>query len=235
MEPLKPNQKTYQYVFDYFSERILSGELKLNDRIPPEREIAESLGVSRNSVREVMHMLEITGLIECLQGSGNYVRCHPEEYMLKSVHMVMSLLDIKYTEIFHIRCGYEHMSLKLAITEATEEELETMRNILVRMDEPMSVKESAKLDKAFHDMLTQASHNRMLMLYSSMIGDLADQFVENLRGRILVDKRRAEMLARSHWGIYNALVNKDYTAGREAMEKHFAIVEEQVKKIEKQG
>ena len=79
MEASKLNQKTYQYVFEYFSEQILSGKLKLNDRIPPERDIAEKLGVSRNSVREVMHMLEITGLIECLQGSGNYVRCHPEE------------------------------------------------------------------------------------------------------------------------------------------------------------
>ena len=67
-------QKTYEYVFNYFSEQILSGKLKLNDKIPTEREIADKLGVSRNSIREVMHMLEITGLIECMQGSGNYVR-----------------------------------------------------------------------------------------------------------------------------------------------------------------
>ena len=79
----KSNGKTYEYVFDYFSEQILSGELKLNDKIPTEREVAEKLGVSRNSVREVMHMLEITGLIECMQGSGNYVRCDPMAYMLK--------------------------------------------------------------------------------------------------------------------------------------------------------
>ena len=57
------NQKTYQYVFDYFSEQILSGELKINDKILPEREIAEKLDVSRNSIREVMHMLEINGLL----------------------------------------------------------------------------------------------------------------------------------------------------------------------------
>lgn len=59
------NQKIYQYVFDYFSEQILSGELKINDKILPEREIAEKLDVSRNSIREVMHMLEINGLLEC--------------------------------------------------------------------------------------------------------------------------------------------------------------------------
>ena len=65
-----------------------------------------------------------------------------------------------------------------------------------------------------------------------MIRDLSDQFIENLRTRILNDKRRAELLRRSHWDIYHALVKKDYTAGRKAMEKHFEIVGEQVLKIE---
>ena len=50
--------------------------------------------------------------------------------------------------------------------------------------------------------------------------------------RILVDKRRAELLRKSHWEIYHALLEKDYAAGRAAMEKHFEIVEEQVIKIE---
>lgn len=62
------DKKIYQYVFDYFSEQILSGELKINDKILPEREIAEKLDVSRNSIREVMHMLEINGLLDCRQG-----------------------------------------------------------------------------------------------------------------------------------------------------------------------
>ena len=116
-------KKTYEYVFDYCSEKILSGELKLNDKIPTERELAEEMGVSRNSVREVMHMLEITGLIECQQGSGNYVRCDPMEYMMKSVNMVMKLMQIDYSEIFHIRIGYEYAAIRLAIEVAEPEEL----------------------------------------------------------------------------------------------------------------
>ena len=115
--------KTYEYVFNYFSEQILSGELKMNDKIPPEREIAEKLGVSRNSVREVMHMLEISGLIECLQGSGNYIRCDTNEYMMRTANMVMALLDIDYTEIFYLRKGYESVALERAMEEALPEEL----------------------------------------------------------------------------------------------------------------
>lgn len=226
-------QKTYEYVFNYFSSQILSGKLKLNDKIPTEREIAERLGVSRNSVREVMHMLEITGLIECLQGSGNYVRCDPMEYMLKSVNMVMALMEIDYSEIFHIRIGYEYSALRLAITTATPEELEEMRKILEKMDEPMSSKDSAKLDIKFHHKLVCSSHNRMLILYNSMLDNLLDKFIENFRTKILMNKMRAELLRRSHWGIYNALVNKDLDAAMKAFDKHFNIVEDQLNKMTK--
>ena len=232
MDILKANQKTYEYVFEYFSKKIVSGELKLNDKILPERDIAEELGVSRNSVREVMHMLEITGLIECIQGSGNYVRCSPQDYMMKSVHMVMSLLQINYIEIFHIRCAYEYKALELAIDTATNEDLNELHQIANKMACPLSIKESAEYDTQFHKTLVCASHNRLLILYASMISDLLDQFIVNLRSKILEDKKRAELLQNAHLSIYEALVQKDLAYGRAAMQRHFEIVEEQLIKIE---
>ena len=222
--------KTYEFVFNYFSEQILSGELKINDKIPPEREIADKLGVSRNSVREVMHMLEISGLIECLQGSGNYVRCDTGEYMMKTANMVMALLDIKYTDIFYLRRGYEFVALERAMEEAKPEELERMHQVLIKMDETVGMKESAVLDTQFHNILLEASHNQLLNMYANMLGNLMDQFIKDFRSRILVDKRRAEGLRRSHWGIYNALVEKDLEAGKAALDRHFEIVGEQVKR-----
>lgn len=224
-------KKTYEYVFDYCSEKILSGELKLNDKIPTERELAEEIGVSRNSVREVMHMLEITGLIECQQGSGNYVRCDPMEYMMKSVNMVMKLMQIDYSEIFHIRIGYEYAAIRLAIEVAEPEELDEMREILKKMDQPMSSKESARLDVEFHHKLVSASHNRMLILYNSMLDNLMDQFIENFRTKILMNKMRAEMLRRSHWAIYHALADKDLEMAIRAFDKHFRVVGEQLDKL----
>ncbi len=224
------DQKTYEYVFDYFYNMILSGELKLNDKISTERDIAEKLGVSRNSVREVMHMLEINGLLECVQGSGNYVRCNTHKYMLKCIDMIMALLNIHYTEIFYLRTGYELTALKLAIDEVEPEELENMNNILLSMDKAVTPKEGAVLDVHFHDAFVAASHNRLLIFYYSMMSQLMDKFIEDFRTRILMNKIRAEQLRRSHWNLYNALVKKDYAAGREALEKHFEVVEEQLKK-----
>ncbi len=223
-------QKTYEYVFNYFYNMILSGELKLNDKIPTEREISEKLGVSRNSVREVMHMLEINGLLECVQGSGNYVRCDTHKYMLKCIDMIMALLNIHYTEIFNLRTGYEFTALKLAIDAAQANELENMNSILLLMDKAATPKEGAVLDVRFHDAFVAASHNRLLIFYYSMMSQLIDKFIEDFRTRILMNKTRAEQLRRSHWNLYKALVKKDYATGREALEKHFEVVEEQIKK-----
>ena len=91
-----------------------------------------------------MHMLEINGLLDCRQGSGNYLRCEPQDYMVKFMNMVMSLQQIKYTEVYDIRMGYETVALRLAIKNATEEEIEEMHQILIKMDEIEDPKESVQ-------------------------------------------------------------------------------------------
>lgn len=230
----KEDKKAYQYVFDHFSEQILSGELKLNDKIPPEREIAEQLNVSRNSIREVMHMLEINGLLECRQGSGNYVRCEPQEYMTTFINMVMSLQNINYTEVYHIRMGYETVALKLAMNQASPEEIEGIHQVLLKMDEIIDPEESAKLDAEFHNRLIAASHNRLIILYYSMLRNFMNRFIVDCRVKIMEEKGRAEALQRSHWNIYDALVDKDFVGGSSAMQKHFDIVGEQLEIMEKE-
>lgn len=63
-------------VVDSVTERIVSGELQPNDRLPPERDLAEQLGCGRDTVRSAMHRLAEAGLIQSTQGSGWYVRDH---------------------------------------------------------------------------------------------------------------------------------------------------------------
>lgn len=224
-------KKTYEYVFEYFSEQILSGVLRLNDKIPTERDIAEQLGVSRNSVREVMHMMEITGLIECRQGSGNYVRCNPEEYMLQSVNMVLRLLDIDYQEMLDLRISYENTALKLAIDNATNPEIREIFDLLRAMDECTNAQESAEMDIKFHHLIVNASHNRLLILYYSMMDRLLNMFIKNMRSRILEEDNKADELRSAHWDIYQALVTRDVPAGFAAMDTHFTVVSEQLNKI----
>ena len=218
------NLKTYEYVFQYFSNQILSGKMKIGDKIPPEREIAEKLGVSRNSIREVMHMLEINGIIECVQGSGNYVRCDPHEYMTTFAHMIMALMGIGYDELLYIRIGFETVALHQAIENAKEDEVEKIHEALLNMEKSETREDSIFWDQEFHSRLIEASHNRMLILYSSMIRNITNRFISDLRVRILSKQEKSDELGRSHWGIYDALIHKDYISGSVALNRHFEIV-----------
>ena len=228
------SQKAYERVFDYFTAEITSGNLRLNDKIPTERVLSETLKVSRNSAREALHVLEMMGLIECIQGSGNYIRCEPQEYMIQFMNMVMALHKIEYTEVYDIRMGYETVALRLAIKNATEEEIEQLHQILIKMDEVEDPKESGRLDMEFHNKLIAASHNRLIVLYSSMIAELMNRFISDFRVRIMADPRQAEALRRAHWNIYDSLVAKDFAAGSFAMQRHFDIVGEKLEYLQKQ-
>ena len=230
----KSSQKAYERVFDYFTAEITSGNLRLNDKIPTERALSENLKVSRNSAREALHVLEMMGLIECIQGSGNYIRCEPQEYMVQFMNIVMALQEIEYTEVYDIRMGYETVALQLAIKNAAEEEIEQLHQILIKMDEVEDSKESGRLDMEFHNKLIAASHNRLIVLYSSMIAELMNRFISDFRVRIMADPRQAEALRRAHWNIYDSLVAKDFVAGSFAMQRHFDIVGEKLEYLQKQ-
>jgi GntR family transcriptional repressor for pyruvate dehydrogenase complex len=144
--------------------------------------------------------------------------------MVTTINMLMALQDIDYREVFDLRCSYEYTALRLAIDHITPEELDEIRAILVKMDEPMSAKESASLDVAFHNMLLKASRNRLLYMYTQIISNLLNSFIEDYRTRIMMNKENAQKLRTAHWGIYLALEKGDYDAGAAAMDEHFTIV-----------
>ena len=109
-----------------------------------------------------------------------------------------------------------------------------MHQILIKMDEIEDPKESGKLDMQFHNKLIEASHNRMIVLYTSMIAELINQFIADFRVRIMANQGQADALRRAHWNIYDSLVAKDFVAGSFAMQRHFDIVGEQLERLQQQ-
>ena len=225
------SQKAYERVFDYFTAEITSGNLRLNDKIPTERALSEKLGVSRNSAREALHVLEMMGLIECIQGSGNYIRCNTKEYMTRLMSLTMVLQHIDRTEVFEIRCGFEQTALAAAMEDAKPEELERMHEVLEKMDQPMSAQDSAALDIQFHKILMEMSHNELMIFYVDQMENLLKLFVKDLRTSILSDRRRAAVLRKAHWDIYEALTVRDEAAGAKALKKHFSVVRKHLEKL----
>ena len=82
--------KAYEKVIEHIKKQIINHDLTIGEKLPPEREISEQLGVSRNSVREAIHMLEMMGFISSQQGAGNYVSCNFEKNLVESMSMAPS-------------------------------------------------------------------------------------------------------------------------------------------------
>lgn len=69
----KSSLKSYSILVDYVKNQILQGHVRAGEKLPTERELAEKLSISRNSVREGLRVLQNIGVIRPTQGSGNYI------------------------------------------------------------------------------------------------------------------------------------------------------------------
>lgn len=67
---MEKQEKAYKGVIEYFKNRIMAGELRPGEKLPPEREIAQMLEVSRNSVREALRIMDMTGVISSSRARG---------------------------------------------------------------------------------------------------------------------------------------------------------------------
>ena len=72
-QPIEENVSVYKKVVAQIQEMILHGELKKGDRLPPERQLAEMLGVGRPALKQAISALEVLGIIRSRQGDGNYI------------------------------------------------------------------------------------------------------------------------------------------------------------------
>lgn len=99
-EPIK-NRNNHQYIVDEIKKMILYGQLKVGDKLPPERELAELYQVSRTSIREALKFLEAQGLLEIRQGDGNYIANHLEETSKDLLSLVFVFDECKRKQISH--------------------------------------------------------------------------------------------------------------------------------------
>ena len=87
------NEKTYERVIEYLKQQIQEGKLSCGSKIPSERELAASLNLGRNSVREALRTMEHTGMLESRQGKGNFLVNMPQ----KSLGNVFSMMLLRAT------------------------------------------------------------------------------------------------------------------------------------------
>ena len=204
-------------------ERMILKKLHPGDKLPSERELAESLGVSRSSIRDAIRSLELVGLVEPRQGSGTVVReisadtvMNPLTNVLRhKVELVMELIDF--------RKMLEPPLAGRAATHGSEEELDEMEDILHRQETKFRAGELAiEEDSEFHYAIAMASGNSVVLKILDFVMDL----LRETRERSLQTEGRPHKSLAGHRKILAAIKRRDPEAAKAAMRRHIEDVEE---------
>jgi GntR family transcriptional repressor for pyruvate dehydrogenase complex len=202
----------------HIEQLIVDGGLQPGDRIPPERELAKTLGVSRASLREAMHELESRNLIDRRQGRGTTVASPSAERL--SLLDELSKQAVEQLNAAELRDIVEPRIAFLAATRRAATNIRSLDDILRRSVDAPSAEESLRLDIKFHVELAHAAQNPLL---STLVGVTNDWTLETRRhSHDTADARRSSI--EGHRRILDALIAGDAEAARLAMESHLADV-----------
>jgi DNA-binding FadR family transcriptional regulator len=211
-------RRLYRQIADQIRGLIRSGEFPAGSRLPPERDLAKQLGVSRPSVREALIALEVEGLVEVRIGSGIYVQPPVEGGASGKAHEA----EAGPFELLRARYFIEAECAALAARSATRAHVQSIADALAQMQHEMDHGEHHPLtgDRLFHLRIAEATGNGALvavvkMLWEERTGELYKQLEDHYDSPALWDAAMAE-----HQAVLKAIVAKDPRGARAAMQRH---------------
>jgi GntR family transcriptional repressor for pyruvate dehydrogenase complex len=205
----------------HFERLIRAGELPPGTRLPPERELAAAMSVSRTSLREAMHELEGKNLIERRPGLGTVVLDFPAE-----VNDLGSLTDLglKARHVMELRETLEPQIAAYAAVRATPADLLQIWDA-VQAAHAVDDDEAARVsDAEFHTTLGQAAHNPLF----TRLGGLSSQWMTEVRTSMEVRTETWEVSMCEHQRIYDAVAARDPEGASLAMALHLSGVRERL-------
>lgn len=213
--------RLHEQVADQIEERIINEALRPGDRLPSERALAESLGVSRPVIREATTVLVARGLVEVLPGSGTYVKEMSSESASKPIERYLRVKDKlgSYSDLHDVRRALEVDIAGLAAERATEEDIKKLEE---SFEEQMKCVENpdlfTKADLDFHAAIASATQNELYNILLAPISDLMLEF--RLVAYDTDPKASIEGALVHHENLIKKIKNHDHKGAREAMLAH---------------
>lgn len=173
-----------EQVAEKIQQFIIQGQLRPGDRLPPERELGEQLGVSRTVIREATKQLQERGLVKVLTGSGTFVSKIEPAAISQSIGLLMWGHGHAFHDLLEIRKMLEVEIAGHAAERATDEDVQQLDGALEQMTaglrdvhrDAAGLEKFVQADLLFHQILARASKNSLLPLLLSPITDLLLEF-----------------------------------------------------------
>lgn len=230
------HEKVAEAIIRQLEDLILEGVLRSGDQLPPERELAKKLDVSRPSLRAATKELEQRGLLVARQGGGTYVAdvvgsvfSEPIIYLFRT-HRKATADYLEFRrEIDMIAAGY-------AAERATDADREILKQVHSDMStafERSDQTEAIRLDIEFHKAVVDAAHNIVLIHTMRSMYELLVSGVFYDRVFYYRHEPMREAILEQHQAILDAILGGDVEAAREAAKAHVTFVEETLAAFER--
>lgn len=204
-------------VVTYVGGMIENGELSAGDRLPPERELAQLIGVSRATVRAGLQSLATVGVVDSRRGAGTFVADGPPLFDVNPLSLFSALHGIPQDELFETRRVIEIDLAGLAAERARGEELAVISEEVMEMFASLDdVQRFLIHDIRFHRAIAAAARNPLLAAIMEMVADL---FYDKRTATVEGWQGAAEA-AEQHRRIYQAIRTRDVDKARLEMGRH---------------
>lgn len=208
-----------------FLSLIEEGHLRPGDKLPPERELAATMQVSRPSLREALRALSVINVVEMRQGDGTYVTSLEPSLLVEHLDFVFSLDDSTFLQLLKARKAMEPGIAAMAASRISDQEIAELEACLERtlasMEDPAAFLQS---DLALHARIAAAAQNPILSRFMAIIGRLGEASrqrtvdIAGIRQQTVID----------HQAVVSALKARDPAAAHRAMLQHLTHVEQQL-------
>lgn len=225
-------------VAQQIEQLIVDGVLTPGTALPPERELAGQLTVSRPSLREALLKLEARGLILGRRGGGYEIAAVTAPTITEPlVHLMENSSKVR-RDVLELRRGLEGVAAYLAAERATEADLARLDHACLAMEAQREEGDGvwqAQADVDFHLAIADAAHNVALSHLSRGIFDLLRTSVHKARGALARDAEALDAVRRQHRSIVDAVQARDAPGARRAAETHLAFVQDNLAALDDSG
>ena len=220
----EPESSGYRRVLAHLRELLVNGGVQTGHRLPGERELALSLGVSRPAVREAVRAMEMIGVLETRHGRASTVRVPDASVLGEFFSLALAQQPAIIDDIVEVRIALERQAIRLACARATEEDRQNLEQALEDIEATIGdVAKGGHADLNFHTQLVAAAHSPALSTVYGTITHLLERSHVERRQRIADSPMAREYLVDHHRRIFEAVRAGDALMADDLILSHFAI------------
>lgn len=218
-------------VFEQLLSYVVRGSWKPGDRVPPERELCQQLGIARTSLREALKAMELVGMLDSRVGDGTFV-CPRSEFLSRPLLWAFTGTDHdELQEIMEARTIIEENLAGLAASRGTGEQIDKIGEAVQMMRDSIARGDSIlDADMAFHLAVSAAAQNGVLTNAVHLLRNLMRQWIYYK----LMIPDIPEIVLKRHVAIYRAIAARKPNAARNAMRFHLEETGELVNRVVEQ-